>query len=97
MTKGYWIARVDVHDTDAYRGYFAAAAPVFAEYGARFLVRGGPFEAVEGSSRGRNVVLEFDSYARALECYHSTGYQRARAVREPVSDGDIIVIEGYDP
>lgn len=92
---GYWIARVDVHDTEAYKEYFAAAAPVFAEYGARFLVRGGPFECVEGSSRARNVVIEFASYETALACYRSAGYQRARALRAPVAEGDILVIEGY--
>lgn len=94
--SGYWIARVDVHDVVGYRDYIAAAAPVFAEYGARFLVRGGAFECVEGESRARNVVIEFPSYQVALDCYHSEGYQRARVFRAPVSDGDILVLDGYD-
>lgn len=93
---GYWIARVDVHDAEAYKDYYAAAAPVFAEHGARFLVRGGAFEPVEGTARARNVVIEFDSFETALACYRSEGYQRARALRAPVSDADIIVVEGYD-
>jgi len=93
---GYWIARVDVRDVEGYKEYFAAAAPVFAEYGARFLVRGGPFECVEGESRARNVVIEFESYDVALACYRSDRYQQARALRAAVSVGDIIVIQGYD-
>lgn len=93
---GYWIGRVDVQDVDGYKNYFAAAAPVFAEYGARFLVRGGAFECVEGESRARNVVIEFESYDVALACYRSDGYQQARALRVAASVGDIIVIEGYD-
>lgn len=93
--RGNWVARVDVHDTEAYRAYVAAAAPVFAAYGARFLVRGGASEGMEGESRARNVVIEFPSHQAALDRYRSDGYQRARALRAPVSAADIIVIDGY--
>ncbi len=96
MPKGYWIGRVDVRDLDKYMDYVAANAAPFAEYGARFLVRGGPFEAPEGTARSRNVVIEFPSYQAALDCYNSPGYQAAKALRVPVSDGDVIIIEGYD-
>ena len=40
--KGYWIGRVDVIDLGQYQAYVRANAAVFAAYGARFLVRGGP-------------------------------------------------------
>ncbi|KPP85522.1 MAG: hypothetical protein HLUCCO07_00350 [Rhodobacteraceae bacterium HLUCCO07] len=96
MPKGYWIGRVDVDDPDAYMKYVAANAKPFAEYGARFLVRGGRFENPEGSARTRNVVIEFPSYQAALDCYHSESYQAAKALRDPVSTGDIVIIEGYD-
>ncbi|MEJ3657735.1 DUF1330 domain-containing protein [Actinomycetes bacterium KLBMP 9759] len=96
MAKGYWIARVDVHDPETYKGYSEAAGPIFAEYGARFLVRGGEFDAVEGTARARNVVLEFPSYEVAQECYRSRAYQRARAIRGPVAEADILLIDGYD-
>ncbi|TYB80970.1 DUF1330 domain-containing protein [Maritimibacter fusiformis] len=96
MAKGYWIGRVDVADADQYRRYVEANAGPFAEYGARFLVRGGDFETPEGTSRARNVVIEFPSYEAALECYHSTGYQAAKALRDPVSTADIVIVEGYD-
>ena len=55
MPKGYWVARVDVSDIEQYKRYVAANAAPFAQFGARFLVRGGPFEAMEGSSRSRKV------------------------------------------
>lgn len=94
--KGYWIGRVDVHDAESYKGYMAANAEPLRKYGAKFLVRGGPFEGKEGSSRSRNVVIEFKDYATALACYESPEYQRAIALRTPYSTGDILVIEGYD-
>ncbi len=96
MAKGYWIGRVDVHDLETYMKYVKANAAPFAEYGARFLVRGGQFENPEGDSRSRNVVIEFPSYEAALACYESEGYQKAKAIRLPVSEGDIVIIEGYE-
>ena len=96
MPKAYWIARVDVTDAETYKLYVAANAEPFAKYGARFLVRGGRFENPEGQSRSRNVVLEFESYQAALDCYRSPEYARAIALRLPAASVDIVIIEGYD-
>jgi uncharacterized protein (DUF1330 family) len=96
MPKGYWIARVDVADMDVYRRYVEANAAAFREYGARFLVRAGRYEAMEGTSRSRNVVIEFPSYDAALACYRSPVYQAALKIRLPVSTADLAVVEGYD-
>ncbi len=96
MAKGYWIAHVDVADPEAYQAYIAANAVAFAQYGARFLVRGGAHEVAEGALRARHVVLEFSDYATALACYQSAEYQSALALRKPVSTGDLVIVEGYD-
>lgn len=96
MAKGYWIARVNVTDGAGYRKYVEANAMPLARYGARFLVRGGTFECVEGQSRGRNVVIEFPDYATALACYRSPEYAEAMALRRQAADADIVVVEGYD-
>jgi uncharacterized protein (DUF1330 family) len=95
MPKGYWIARVDVHDPEGYKQYLAANAAALKKYGGRFLVRGGRFECPEGSARQRNVVLEFPSYEVAVECWYSPEYQQAIACRTPYSQGDFLIIEGY--
>jgi uncharacterized protein (DUF1330 family) len=96
MARGYWIGRIDVSNPDGYKAYVAANAVAFRKYGARFVVRAGQFEGVEGSSRARNVVLEFKDYDTALACYHSPEYQAAIALRTPHSISDLIIIEGYD-
>jgi uncharacterized protein (DUF1330 family) len=96
MAKGYWIARVDVHDPRAYQAYLAANGAVFRRFGAQFLVRGGAHEAVEGTARQRNVVLEFPSYADALACYRSPEYQPVKALRTAASEADILIVEGYE-
>jgi uncharacterized protein (DUF1330 family) len=96
MAKGYWIGRVDVRNEEGYKPYAAANAAIFKKFCGRFVVRGGKFEAPEGSSRSRNVVIEFPSYQAALDCYRSPEYQANIKLRLPHSTADIIVIEGYD-
>jgi len=96
MTKGYWIARVDITDMEQYKSYIAANAAAFRKYGARFLVRSGKYENPEGTSRARNVVIEFPSYQAAVECWHSPEYQSALKLRTQVSTADLVIIEGYD-
>jgi uncharacterized protein (DUF1330 family) len=96
MAKGYWIARIDVHDTDGYKEYVAQNGAVFAKYGARFLVRGGQHVPKEGTSRSRNVVLEFRDYETALACYNSPEYARLVAIRSSHAESDLVIIEGYD-
>ncbi len=97
MPKGYWVAHVDVTDQDAYvAGYIAAAKDTLAKFGAVFRVRAGQRQVAEGAARARTVVIEFPSYQAALDCYHSAGYQAAKAKRDMVASGDLVIIEGYD-
>ena len=48
--KGYWIAHVDVSDPEAYKTYVAANAVPFKKYGARFIIRAGAAQTVEGAA-----------------------------------------------
>lgn len=96
MTKGYWVAFADVSDPEGYKAYIAENATAFRKYGGRFLVRGGRSEAPEGKPRSRSVVIEFPSYAAAIECYRSPEYAKAMALRAGRSIMDLAVVEGYD-
>jgi uncharacterized protein (DUF1330 family) len=97
MAKGYWLGHVRVTDPEGYARYRAANAAAFEKYGARFLVRGGAHEEVEGAQgRARHVVIEFPSYEAALDCWHSPEYAAARAEREGAGDAYITVVAGVD-
>jgi len=96
MPKGYWIARVDVRDPEGYKDYVAATREPFQKYGAKFLVRGGAHELVEGPGRARNVIIEFASLKAAHDCYHSPEYLHAAAIRQKFADGEIVLVEGVD-
>ena len=94
MPKGYWIARVDVRDTERYKDYVAAGKPAFEKYGANFLARGGAYVQLEGTARARNVVIEFPSLQHAVDCYNSPEYQIAAKIRHEIADSEMVVVEG---
>ena len=96
MPKGYWIGRAEITDTEKYKAYMGANAKPLKLFGAKFLVRAGRFENPEGSSRSRNVVIEFPSYQAALYCWKSPEYQEAMKLRLPISSIDLVIVEGYD-
>ena len=94
MSKAYWIVRVSVRDEARYPEYLAAAKPAFEKFGARFIVRGGAYEVMEGTARDRNVVVEFSDRATASACYRSPEYEAAKAIRQKYADVDFIIIDG---
>src|ERR1051325_4656549 len=96
MPKGYWIGRVDVRNAEGYQPYANNNAAIFKRFGGRFVVRGGKFEAPEGSPRSRNVVIEFPDYASAVACYNSPEYQANMKIRQANAMTDMIIVEGYD-
>lgn len=96
MAKGYWIANNIVHDAEKYEDYKASNVAPFARFGARFIVRGGQQQDREGTSYPRSVVIEFPSYADAVACYESEEYQRSLAIRTPIANGNLVIVEGYD-
>lgn len=96
MPKCYWIARVDVRDAEAYKKYVETGRPAYERNGAKFLARGGKTEVLEGNARARNVVVEFPSMEAALACYNSPEYTEARKIRQSVSDGEFVLVEGVE-
>ncbi|MFN4100063.1 MAG: DUF1330 domain-containing protein [Pararhodobacter sp.] len=96
MPKAYWVAHVDIQDPEIYAKYREANAIAFAKYGARFIVRGAPQLLREGQSRARTVVIEFPDLQAATDCFDSPEYQAAKAIRDPISTADLVIVEGYE-
>jgi uncharacterized protein (DUF1330 family) len=96
MPKAYWIARVDVSDPETYKKYVETGKPAFERHGAKFLARGGKTEVLEGKARARNVIIEFPSMEEALACYNSPEYQAASKIRQSVSEGEFVLVEGVE-
>ena len=96
MAKGYWIAHVEVHDAEGYKGYVAGARIAFDKYGAKMLARGGAYEQTEGRDRPRNEVIEYPSLKAAQDSYQSPEYQAARAIRLKYAEAEMVLVEGVD-
>ncbi|KAF0231687.1 MAG: hypothetical protein FD175_595 [Beijerinckiaceae bacterium] len=93
--KGYWIARVDVSNTEAYGQYRALNAIAFQKYGGRFIVRGPAGKVARGTARAHNVVIEFRDYETALACYESPEYQAAKVYLDQVGEVDLVIVAGF--
>ena len=91
----YVIADVRVEDPEVYAEYRAQVMPTLEQYGGRFIVRGGAAERLEGAwEPNRIVVIEFDSVERAKAWWSSPEYRGPRELRQSVSTGSLIVVEG---
>lgn len=94
MPKGYIVARITVTDPDAYAAYVKSASEAIRMYGGKPLARGGAVVELEGGSRPRNVIIEFESLDQAKRYYHSPEYQAALKLREGAATAEIVAIEG---
>jgi uncharacterized protein (DUF1330 family) len=96
--KAYLVAEIEVVNPDPYKAYVAAAGPLVAAYGGKYLVRGGAAEALEGAPpAGRMVLVEFPSMAEAKRFYDSPEYTEVRQGRIENAVSRFILIEGLAP
>ncbi|MGJ5176903.1 DUF1330 domain-containing protein [Bradyrhizobium oligotrophicum] len=94
----YVISEVEVRDAEAMERYRTCAARSIAQYGGRYLVRGGPAETVEGEPPPKTlIIVEFLSMARLREWYASPEYAEALGERERALDRRLIFVEGVAP
>lgn len=92
--KGYWVVLVDIADHEGYKDYIALNKAAFDKYGAKFVVRAGKSEIMEGPAANRLAVIEFADFDTALACFNSPEYQKALAVRKKHSQAHFAVVEG---
>jgi uncharacterized protein (DUF1330 family) len=96
MSKMYMV--VDAQSTDPERmvEYRRLSSIAVEKFGGRFLVRGGPYQVLEGKWQPqRLVVIEFDDSEKAKAFYDSPEYIAARQARAGVSTFDMVLVEGY--
>jgi uncharacterized protein (DUF1330 family) len=91
----YLISTIEVHDPRGYEEYKKLVPPLLAQYGGRFVVRGGAIEYKEGNWRPKRVVVvEFESMDKARTFYDSPEYAQAKRVRQQTSVGSVLFVEG---
>lgn len=97
MPKVYLIAELEVTNLAGFEEYRRQAPATIAAYGGRYVVRGGEAKRLEGNGDpGRMVVVEFDSYDRALAWYNSPEYQAILPHRLNNCTSRAMIVAGYD-
>lgn len=93
----YLLAQVEVRDMQQYRQYTQRTPALIAQYGGRFLVRGGEVVTLEGAESHRRIVLiEFPSLAQVRAFYDSPAYQAAKELRLGASEASFLALAGVD-
>ncbi len=91
----YFVAEVEVTNPQGYEPYRPLAAASIAQYGGRFIARGGATELIEGGPEPKRVVIiEFADAAAARRGYNSPEYQAALPIRLANSRARAFIVEG---
>jgi uncharacterized protein (DUF1330 family) len=91
----YVISEVEMKDAAGFEAYRSSAAKTIAQYGGRYLVRGGSAELAEGGPPPKTlIVVEFPSMARLREWYASPEYAEALKLRRTALERRLIFVEG---
>ena len=91
----YVIADIEITDPAAYEEYRSKVPATIAQYGGRYVARGGKTEPLEGGWQPKRIaLLEFPSLDQARKWYRSPEYAPLIKIRQKASRGRVIMVEG---
>ena len=91
----YFVAEIEITNQAGFEPYRAAVPTTIAQYGGRYLTRGGTAELIEGGPEPKRiVVLEFADTAAVKRWYNSPEYQKILPIRLATSTGRAFIVEG---
>jgi uncharacterized protein (DUF1330 family) len=89
------VVDITVEDAAMYEEYKRLVPPSIAQYGGRYITRGGATTVLEGDWRPtRLVIVEFPSVDQARAWWGSPEYAAAKALRQRCARTDLVVVEG---
>lgn len=93
----YVVAEVDVQDPVGYEEYKVLAAASIAQYGGRYIARGGEVAALESEPAPKRIaILEFPTLERARQWFSSPEYTRARGIRLRSAASRLYAVAGVE-
>lgn len=94
----YVINDMEVTDPALMEEYKKLSPATVAQFGGRFLARGGKVETMEGGwTPKRLVILEFPTMDQAKAWANSVEYAPAKRLRQQATHSNMIVVEGAAP
>jgi uncharacterized protein (DUF1330 family) len=96
MKKGYWVvAYRSVSDESALKEYGKLAIPAIEAGGGKALIRtADAIEPREAGLKQRIVVMEFETFEKAVATYNSPAYQAALKALGSGAERDLRIVEG---
>ncbi len=93
----YAIVDLDIFDIADYLKYQRAIRPLLQSFAARYLVRGGELEVIEGSYQPQRIIIvEFPSMEELIDFYNSPDYQALEEQRRACSRATVIAVRGVE-
>ena len=81
--SAYIIVGIDVTDPEEIQAYADGVPATLEPFEGRFVVRGGPYEVIEGAwDAGKVVIIEFPSADHSKAWHASSAYQAIVPIRE---------------
>ncbi|WP_333740862.1 DUF1330 domain-containing protein [Streptomyces sp. IBSBF 2806] len=97
MPKGYWVSVYrTISDPEKLAAYDRLAGPAVRAGGGRVLARGSRVVAHDAGIAERTILIEFDSFERAVAARESAAYQEALVVLSDGVERDFRIVEGID-
>ena len=97
MSKGYWASVYrTISDPEKLAAYDKLAGPAIQAGGGRLLSLDGQVVTREAGIAERTILIEFDSFERALATYESEAYRKALDALSDGAERDFRIIEGID-
>jgi len=96
--SAYLIVEIETTDAELMAEYRKHTPGLIAQFGGKFIVRGGETETLEGGwSPSRIVVIEFPDMAAARRFYHSEEYKPVLAMRLKAGNCKAVLTDGVPP
>jgi uncharacterized protein (DUF1330 family) len=87
-----------IHDAAAYDTYIERIPAVVAQYGGRYVVRGGPVIPLSGAwEPARVIIVEFDGFEALGAFVTSPEYRVLAPLREAATETRAIALDGHRP
>ena len=95
MPKGYFVsAHRSEADPEKRAAYLRLAGPAIAKYNGKILASTNKIKVFEDGKVEQTVLIEFESFEKAVECIDSKEYQDALLALDGGANRDCRVFEG---
>jgi uncharacterized protein (DUF1330 family) len=93
--RGYVLVNNEVHNKEKYAEYIKLVTPTVAEFGGRYLVRGGAGDTMgDAWSWSRVVLMEFETVQKAKAWVTDPAVVPLHEMRKKYARSELVIFEG---